>query len=48
MSTFNSLSYATQLVATGLPREQAEVHANALKNIEINLTQVEKKSSGLS
>ena len=23
MSTFNSLSYATQLVATGLPREQA-------------------------
>mgnify|MGYP006919731979 CR=1 FL=1 len=43
MSTFNSLSYATQLVATGLPREQAEVHANALKNIEINLTQVEKK-----
>lgn len=31
MSTFNSLSYATQLVATGLPREQAEVHANALQ-----------------
>ena len=33
MSTFNSLSYATQLVATGLPREQAEVHANALQNV---------------
>ena len=33
MSTFNSLSYATQLVATGLPREQAEVHANTLQNI---------------
>lgn len=33
MSTFNSLSYATQLVAAGLPREQAEVHANALQNV---------------
>ena len=33
MKTFNSLSYATQLVATGLPREQADVHANALQNI---------------
>ena len=33
MSTFNSLSYATQLVNAGLPREQAEVHANALQNL---------------
>jgi hypothetical protein len=36
MSTFNSLSYAAQLVAAGLPREQAEVHANALENLEVS------------
>ena len=33
MSTFNSLSYATELVKAGLSREQAEVHAHALQNV---------------
>ena len=33
MSTFNSLSYATQLVNAGVPREQAEVHAQVLQQV---------------
>ena len=33
MSTFNSLSYATQLVNAGVPREQAEVHAQVLQHV---------------
>ena len=30
---FNSLSYATQLVNAGVPREQAEVHAQVLQGV---------------
>jgi len=30
---FNSLSYVTQLVNAGLPREQAEVHAQVLQSV---------------
>ena len=33
MSMFNSLSYATKLVNTGLPRAQAEVHAQELQEV---------------
>lgn len=33
MGTFNSLLYATKLVNTGVPRDQAEVHAQVLQNI---------------
>ena len=33
MSMFNSLSYATKLVDAGVPREQAEVHAQVLQGV---------------
>ena len=33
MSMFNSLSYATKLVNAGLPRAQAEVHAQELQEV---------------
>ena len=33
MSIFNSLSYATKLVNAGLPRAQAEVHAQELQEV---------------
>lgn len=33
MRSFNSLSYATQLIQAGVPRDQAEVHAQVLQNI---------------
>ena len=33
MGTFNSLLYATKLVNTGVPRDQAEVHAQVLQDV---------------
>ena len=33
MTMFNSLAYATKLVNTGLPRAQAEVHAQELQEV---------------
>jgi len=33
MIMFNSLSYATKLVDAGVPREQAEVHAQVLQGV---------------
>lgn len=33
MSMFNSLSYAIKLVNAGVPREQAEVHAQVLQGV---------------
>jgi len=33
MSTFNSLSVATRLVDAGVPRDQAEVHAQVLQSV---------------
>ena len=47
MTMFNSLAYATKLVNTGLPRAQAEVHAQELQEVpeRIKRPKKPKKSS---